>query len=1225
MGKLIEVKKLTDYSLKGINCIEASAGTGKTYAISHLYLRLLIQKDYSIDNILVVTFTNAATEELRKRIRLLIKIARDMIAGQCNDEIQNKYAELNQYLHTITQEGLPDGYKAEASELIEKLQFALREIDKAHIYTIHSFCRKTLNEFAFESRSLFGSTLVEDVRSYNQRIVEDFYFEKIVPLGEQFLTLFVQEKENFVEWFLNLLSKIPDNPDIAFIPDIRINQKDILKTTQSLNELIQHIKKLFTDQKEQIQNNYIIAIAEGVLNKRSFKEEDFTVLKELVSNLSLDTVMHSTIYKWLQKFSLTNIVSKMNKKANPSYTFNEIFTYIDTCIIYIRSIKQQLLGLYREFVIYSEQRYASYRNEWNIVSFKDILKDMHAALHGDSNSPLAQRVRGRFKAALIDEFQDTDPLQYSIFTTIFNFNKEEDTIYVIGDPKQAIYKFRGADIFAYLNARNSAHTQYVLTKSYRSTNALTNACNTIFSRLKYPFIHDKIDYHQVKSDISDSGFDKDGAFHIWLFMNENGKPIRIPIVQKMIAKKIAQEILRLVNGGYTINEEPIRFSDIAILVRKNFEATLVQKILRKYNIKSVIHSNELVFQTQEAWELLHILEAVINPAVTSVIKRALITSILGYSALDIVKLEHSGGIDAIKMKFAEYRQLWQRKGIVVMLTALFIDEAIVKNNSGATVTVNERICSFPDGERVITNIMHCAEILSKVERTNKLDPVAVVEWLKKANSGYVTIEDQELRLESDANAVKIVTVHSSKGLEYPIVFCPYLFDEMRLDDVFLVHKNVVNKMKDDNYRAYLCFKLSQDQQEVKNYIAEKADIPYEELELEGKKEELAEMLRVAYVAMTRAKYRCYVAWGNINQRHTSALGYLFHFNEDTKITHFIKNFKLDNYTIIHDINKLQKACESIKVEPVYGVDIVPGNIPAETPAQPQLVKQLQHPLHQGWQITSYTSLTYRREEEKSDEIHMPVLDRDTKADLSPFTFPAGAVPGLCIHKIFETVPFDADRHILSDMVHSILLNYAIGAHWKDIVTAMVHNVLMVPLKEGFIPLSKVKADQRRHELEFYFPVKDIDSKKLVSVFGQHNLFTGEYSQAMKQLAFSDINGFMHGYIDMVFQYDGLFYIIDWKSNLLGFSIDAYHRSKLSSAIISHYYFLQYTIYTVALHRYLSHLFGKSYSYEKNFGGVFYIFVRGVDATKGHEYGIFYDKPDAVLIEKINDFFNPVRA
>lgn len=1216
MKQVIRITGFTDYSLEGINCIEASAGTGKTYTISHLYLRLLIEKNYSIDNILVVTFTNAATEELRSRIRLLIKIARDMLEGQCNDEIQKKYAELNQYLYSITQNALPDGYKVEAGELIEKLQLALREIDKAHIYTIHSFCRKTLNEFAFESRSLFGSTLVEDVRPYNRRLVEDFYYEKIAPLGKPFLALFVQKKENFVEWFLNLLPKIPDDSDISFFPDIHINQQDILKATQSLNELIQHIQKLFNEQEEQIQNNYVTAVIDGVLNKNSFKEDDFALLKELISNLAIDTVLNSTIYGWLKKFSLSNIISKKNKKADPSYTFNEIFDLIDHCIQYLVTIQQQLLGLYREFIIYSEHRYATYRNEWNIVSFKDILKDMVAALHGDTNSPLAKRVRSRFKAVLIDEFQDTDPLQYSIFTTIFK--AEGCTLYVIGDPKQAIYKFRGADVFAYLNARDSANTRYVITKSYRSTPALTNAINTIFSRLDNPFIHNAIKYQQVESGIGDSDFDKDGAFHIWVIMNENNKAIRVSIARKIIAEKIAHEILHLINSGHTIDKEPIRFSDIAILVRKNFEATLVQNILLKYNIKSVIRSNESVFQTQEAWELLHILEAVVNPIVTSAVKKALITSILGYSAAEIVQFEHTTGIDAIKTKFAEYRELWQRKGIVVMLTALFMDEAIVKNNYGATVTVKERICSFPDGERIITNIMHCAEILSEIERTNKLDPVAMVEWLKKANSGYTTIEEQELRLESDANAVTITTIHSSKGLEYPIVFCPYLFDEIRLDEIFLVHK-----MKEDNYKKYLCFKLRKDEQEIKNILAEKESIRYEQLELWGKIEELAEMLRVSYVAMTRAKYRCYVAWGNINSTYKSALSYLFHFNNDADIGDFIKNFTLDNDTIISDINRLQSDCDSIKVEYIYGVENVLSDILEETPIQPQSVKKLQRPIQQGWQITSYTSLAYRREEEKTDEIHIPILYKDEITELSPFTFPAGAVPGLCIHKIFETVPFNADMKTIAEIVRTTLAQYAIDTKWANTVTTMVHNVLTVPLKEGFIPLSKVGAFTRRHEMEFYYPVENINSKTLVTLFNENSLFTRDYGRALQQLSFNDIRGFMHGYIDMIFEFDGNYYIVDWKSNLLGSTINDYHRSKLNDTIVSHYYFLQYTIYTVALHRYLQNVAEKSYSYEKNFGGVFYIFIRGVDAGKGPEYGIFYDKPDALLVEKINALFNAV--
>ncbi len=1246
MSKAIVVNDFSEYSLEGINCIEASAGTGKTYTISHLYLRFIIEKNLSIDNILVVTFTNAATDELRSRIRSLIKIAHDMLEESGDEEVKEKYRELYNYLQGKCNSANNGQTK---KNIKDRLKIALDEIDKAHIYTIHSFCSRALSEFAFESRSLFGSQLIEDETPFMRRVVEDFYYTTIAPLGEEFVALFLQKNKDFVSWLLKVLHKLPDDPDVAILPDITFDAERLQKLLQKLTQRIATIREKFNKEYDKIKDNYYKALAQDVLNKNSFDDTSFQKLKEAIQMLSINTALHKDVTKNIEKFSLSNLLSKMKgeyKKVEKQYTWDEFFTLLDDCKKTLTQIKLQIIAAYREFIQYSQTQYSRLRDRWNIISFRDILKDMHNALQQGSDSKLAVRIRERFKVALIDEFQDTDPLQYTIFTTIFK--KEGYSLYIIGDPKQAIYSFRGADVFAYIKARQSSDNIYTLNKSYRSTPSLARAINQVFSRIEKPFVFNKICYHPVESCVTESNF-SDGALNIWFITQDDNsrKDMNIGVARKIIAKNMAREIQKLVQSSCIIDGKPLQYSDIAILVRKHHEAEMVQDILRQYGIHSVLYSRKSVFTTPEVWEVLHVLEAIINPASTMDVKRALTTSLFGYDVHDILEMEQHGSLDIIKMKYAAYLETWRLKGFLVMLQRLLYDDVIVKKKQDHD-TVAQRLLQYNDGERVITNILQCAEILADIERSKKLDPVALVEWLKKTMSADADVEDKELRLESDANAVKIVTIHTSKGLEYPIVFCPYLFDVSSLDEIFVFHGNA-----DTNYKTHVCFKLSKEESDEKALLF--PDNDYDTIDCSAKCEQLSEALRVAYVAMTRAKYKCYVGWGKINRTNTSALRYLFHFRgkNDSHCTHdstvsnnypctdntpitddstsiddaivkFINGVERSYDDLLKDLKEIESSSQgAISVTIIEDIKVQAQEALQPAYPDPHHVKQLIKPIEPGWQLTSYTALTYRREDEKSDELQLPVVTKEEVKEQSVFTFPAGSISGLCIHNIFETIDFASDNSTISQVVTQTLTKYNIDTIWSDVLTAMVMNVLRVPLQANFVSLSHIQRDKRRHEVEFYYPVERCNSTHLKQLFGQHNLFTMHYAQALQKLSFTDISGFMHGYIDMVFEYNKAYYIVDWKSNLLGTSIADYHRSKLTDVIAGHLYFLQYSIYAVAIHRYLQLMLGKTYNYDKHFGGIFYIFVRGVDASCGYEYGIFYDKPDAAFINKLDNLLGVV--
>ncbi len=1223
--KYIQVDNFQDYALgDGIYCIEASAGTGKTYTITRLYLRLIVEKDIGMDKILVVTFTNAATEELRSRIRQVVKIASDILSGRAQEDDIKKNADIYSYLQSIISKNSELNKK-----ISNKLALALNEIDTAHIYTIHSFCRRMLTDFAFESGTLFGSELIEDESTYVQRVVEDFYYNVIAPIGKEFVGILVQQEENFVKSLTNLIKKLPNDPQVEVLPKVKFNPQKCKQIISELNGLIAQIKTCFEQEFESINNNFKQAVFNEVLSRNSYSENDIEEMKNIFFNLAIYNILNDEILNKVNKFSLSSLINRFKgnyKKKKKNYELHNFFSLLDKCDALVLELKKHIIAAFRKFISYHNHRYQHYRERWNVHSFKDILADMHRALQDNPDSELAKKVRSRFSAALIDEFQDTDPLQYSIFTTIFN--KRGYTLYTIGDPKQAIYSFRGADVFAYIKAQSKARTIYNLKHSYRSTPALTSAINTIYGKHSNPFVFEKIQYHLVESKIASSEFDADGALYIW-FVNEEDQKLPIGIARRIVANHIAAEIQNLIQRNFTIEGRPLQYSDIAVLVRKNKEATMVQEVLRKSGINSVIRSTESVFTTSEVWEFLHILEAVINPASTTDIKRALITSFYGFAAKDIIALENNNAFDAIKMQFAHYYDVWNKKGVIVMLHTLLLDTLVEQiKNKDAIVTVKEHLLQYEDGERVITNIMHCAEILATVERTKKLDPEALVEWLKKAIYAKAEVEEQQLRLESDANAVKIVTIHASKGLEYPVVFCPFLFDTSKLDDPFVFHD-------ENDYKPEVCFKFNADnEKELIGYLFNEndklfANIIYKEYEFKARKETLAEDIRLAYVAMTRAKYRCYVGWGVINGTNKSALSYLLHFrngaNENEAVGNFLhKGMDYNTESMLKQLEQLASECNSIKIIQIKDIIAVSHKTSALDVIQPQTIRTIEGSIQQGWQLTSYTALSYKKDDERSDEIHIPVLTQVKSNELNIFTLPAGSITGLCIHTIFEEIDFtNVTDETLPVTIQNAFKRYNIDAQWTEVVATMVRNVLSVELKESFISLMHIPHNKRRNEVEFYYPITELTSKKLIDCFNEHSLFTRQYGQALQNISFGSINGFMNGKIDMIFEHNNVYYIVDWKTNLLGTSLDDYHSSKLTPPIAQHLYFLQYTIYTVALHRYLQLVQGKSYSYDKHFGGIFYIFVRGVDAQKGNQYGIFYDKPDATFIEKISTLLHGV--
>jgi exodeoxyribonuclease V beta subunit len=495
--------------------------------------------------------------------------------------------------------------------------------------------------------------------------------------------------------------------------------------------------------------------------------------------------------------------------------------------------------------------------------------------------------------------------------------------------------------------------------------------------------------------------------------------------------------------------------------------------------------------------------------------------------------------------------------------------------------------------------------------------VGLLKWLRQQRDPESPrLEEHQLRLESDANAVRIVTIHKSKGLEYPVVFCPFNWDgsEIGKKEEFLFHDP-----KDD-------WKI--------NLVLNPEENPNRML---GEKEILAENLRLLYVSLTRAKNRCYLVWGRFNEAGTSALAYLLH-PPDGKSENIVEatGEKFEGLTdadIHRELAALtRKAKGSIRLS---DMPMAPGKeqLPPPEGKEELVFQEFSGSIRRDWQIASFSLLLSGRQKEAERSIpaaiDLPDYDQEINAEETIpvqepkgiFAFPKGARPGTLLHDIFEHIDFaEKDLSSIKTIVTGKLKEYGFESHWQETVCEMVQKVLAAPLQmeKNGLTLSCIEMKDRLTELEFYFPLQPITPKKLKKVFAEHAgpEIADRFPQQIENLNFVPAQGFMKGFMDLVFQWQGRFFLADWKSNYLGSRVEDYGHRALLKEMGENFYFLQYHLYTLALHQYLKKRL-PDYAYEKHFGGVFYIFLRGVSPESGPEFGIYRDLPRKELIEALN--------
>ncbi|MDG3087355.1 exodeoxyribonuclease V subunit beta [Vibrio hannami] len=1192
------------FPLHGARLIEASAGTGKTFTIAGLYLRLLLghgseetrhQEPLTVDQILVVTFTEAATAELRDRIRARIHDARiAFMRHESSDPV------IEPLLNEVN-----DHHWA-ARVLLN----AERQMDEASVYTIHGFCQRMLTQNAFESGSRFNNEFVTDESYLKTLVVSDYWRKNFYSLSHQLAALV----RSYWDSPKALLSAI--SPYLTGSP-LKLSVEPMQADLESLH--IENLKKVDEFKQQWLSHESDVAntINDSDVSKRSFTKKNLPAWIELINAWAKSETTSYEPPKELEKFSNEFLQEKTPEdKKLPQH---EVFDAVSLFLANKPSLKEPLLA----HAIQSCRQMleeAKSRKRW--LSFDDLLTQLSGAMDLDDSGMLGERIRQLYPVAMIDEFQDTDPLQYSIFSRIY-LNNPESGLFMIGDPKQAIYGFRGADIFTYIKARNEVSDHYTLGTNWRSSADMVTSVNQIFEFSDSPFLYDSdIPFLPVTYS---PGADK----REWKLKGETQPAVSFwsldsdePLPKSDYLEAMSESTANQIHSMLELSQQEqacyldskgtshtVQAGDIAVLVRTGSEGHLIKEKLASKGISSVYLSNrDSVFSSSVAQDIRRILIATLSPEDETALRAVLASELLFLDSEQLDQLNHDETLlDDTMGEFREYRKLWLQRGVMPMLRAVLSKRHIAEN-----------LLSEENGERLLTDYLHLAELLQQASQTMESHH-GLLRWfseqVEKTLSGEKGAGENEIqRLESEKNLVQIVTIHKSKGLEYDFVFLPF-----------------VSAYREAGSAKYY------DEQEQKTVL----DIRQEKSALQqADKERLAEDLRLLYVALTRAVYGCFVGIAPLKGRskknpsmaHLSAIGHLIQGSEaaDANVLQASLQEKLASVDTNMAISPLAEAFDS---------NIQLALFDAADETLELQASQLKNEIDRSWRMSSYSGLVkqgHSHTTTENQELTLdPVgLDIDSLDDVevaeseepeqSIFTFPKGARPGTFLHTLFEEIDFTlpADSPETESIISQLLENEQFDPEWLPILQELVDTVLTTPLDGESLLLNQKDESQKLVEMEFMLPVSVLSSSLLNKVTHKYDPLSAKAGE----LGFQTISGMLKGFIDLVFVHEGKYYVLDWKSNYLGDQVTDYHKEALDNAMLEHRYDLQYQIYALALHRFLKFRV-RDYSYEQHFGGVYYLFLRGIDRVNSPKMGsgIFSAKPTQELLEALDKLIDGENA
>ncbi|MEX3855418.1 exodeoxyribonuclease V subunit beta [Paraburkholderia sp. BR10923] len=1185
--------------LDGVNQIEASAGTGKTWNICALYVRLLLEKNLNADQILVVTFTKAATAELHERIRgRLAELHRAIEMDDDGDD---------PFIRRLFETTLAPQNGIEREAALKVVRRALRTFDQAAIHTIHAFCQRALQEAPFAAAMPFAFEMEADDAALRFELAADFWREQVEPVAHAhpaFAAWLVARRAGPASLDEQLARRLKKP-----LAQLRWGSIDADGASADPQAGFDVACAIWQAERDAIVA--LLAEAQEHLSKSTHKPDHVSAAIAAWTDYFARGDCHAPPPRAALKLTASALKKATKVKFEPpAHPFFEHAEALAAAVVAAEAAQRaRWLGLVQTWLDFAPAELVTRKRTRRVVSFDDLLANLYRALA--AHPWLADALRNRYPAALIDEFQDTDPLQFAIFSRIF---APAGPLFLVGDPKQAIYSFRAADLHTYLAAREAASACYTLAVNQRSTAPIVDACNRIFEANPRAFVLDGLDYQPVRAgerrrapfaDPDAAG----GDFRIWT-LPRGETALSKRDAQRAASEACAAEIVRLLRGAragvVTIGDKPLAPGDIAVLVQTHKQGSLVKRVLAAWGVGSVELAQASVFATLDAEQIERVLAAIDTPGDLRRLRAALATDWLGLDAAALWRLTQVAEAPAPEAfdepaptldpadamgwveRFSRYRMLWHERGFAVMWRTLMRE-----------LRVAQRLVAGVDGERRLTNVNHLAELVQARAATQP-GIAPTLRWLaaQREQGGG---EEAQLRLESDRNLVQIVTVHKSKGLEYAVVFCPFLNDgglreppSSGLPDAREYH--------DDSGDAVLHYGCDEQEAERASRYAVR--------------EQAAERARLVYVALTRAVYRCYLVAGTyLSSRSTkesrrSVLNWLVGGSGHTFDAWLAE--PPDEAALAASWHALAGGPVTVRALPE-----VTRCVPLES-LQDQgahlHARANRRPLRDQWRMASFSGLIASGARNGEAHAHAPQEDvrpdHDEIADalqaaplLAPvaatnapahadddiLAFPRGAAAGDCLHRMFELADF-SDARSWPDAIRGALRERPAPAapELAARLPAMMHRLIADVVSTELVPgmtLARLDPRRRLNELEFLFAAPSLDFPALRELLI-------EYGYPDVALEPGVLRGYIKGFIDMIVEHDGRFWIVDWKSNHLGDTVADYAAAPLEAAMASHAYHLQALLYTVALHRYLKTRV-RDYAYDTHIGGYLYLFVRGV--------------------------------
>lgn len=1150
--------------------LEASAGTGKTFSIQNIVARLLIESNddqppLQIDQILVVTFTRAATRELKARIHANLENTLSLLEKwSLFNEIDKAMPD---YLHAVVQSG-----EEHVKGAKKRVQQALFCFDQAQIFTIHSFCARMLKQYAFEG----------DLGLYTNGGEKPLPNSEILSVMRDFLRTEINERlysPDQIEKFLSgdkdqhkLLNAVKNSSELIRLPtygDLFEQFKQVMHELK--HAFILESKKLVKDfeiqaefYKNHSKENKADTHAKVVRFADLFDRIDYTMSEfdqlirdQLVWVLALDATLLKKKLPDNLPLHYPGLTDELKAKLNPIVSQAGDFSIL-------------LSRLAKDFKFFLNR----YQNEEEKLSPDDFLLKMHEAL---DQPTFLNNVQNYYRAAIIDEFQDTDALQWNIFRRLFLPDNQnwKGFLYLVGDPKQSIYSFRQADIYTYLSAvqaLGSSHC-FTLDVNYRSHPKLVEGLNALFSAENIPSLiplpknKSHLSYKPVKAHDFPMPLAEDGKGAIHFFISGQSKEKKLTKLEDHESEFFFPFIIQEINRLRIENQ--MAFGQFAVLVRDRHQAARLSENFDRYGIPYLNQRRSSLAESPALPAMIDLLRAVLHPKDRSAVKTVLGGLLLGWSSQEIYQLDQ---FEPILLAFQNFRQILIEKGF-----SGFFHEFLHSRWPNSSETIFEKILSREKGPDLFHDLQHIADLIIENQNLEWFSPDGMISFLDQLKIWDEDEDDRLKRLQDfGQDGVKILTLHYSKGLEFDIVFALGLINRKKNRE-HLIHKEI------DGRRVHI--PVSLDEEAFIDYCQESD----------------AEKMRQLYVALTRAKFRLYIPL-MLSSAEKIQLG------EASPLDLFLARFKYtfssyqDLYERIRisaknellDYLDLEGRQHSITYEIVDSVD--PRQLKIDhVSSVPSLIcpKNINFNYPSIF-VTSYSGMSHHQPDSFIKMTKAQVIPHDYLQKIKTVhNIPANAETGIVVHSLLEKINFwdfagIKEKNEVLTFVRPLIKN-TLYHEWESALSSLIWGALKTDLNlggKGFC-LADLRQEQLYREMPFLFSF----DKKL-------------------QIPGLEVrDGLIKGVIDLIFTYNNRYYIIDWKTNWLGMNAEDYAFEHLERAMHENNYFMQAKIYQEALERYLKIV--DSRPFEECFGGIYYLFLRGI--SPGSSLGIYNILPNLKLV------------